>query len=107
MAGMIPTSSAGLADSIYGFPSPPLSMSGNEDIPFNNFIPAQMPIPMTPAATHRPTPPPVQQAASVRKDEYISYYFKYVRALQFVFAGDTFTNILLSVSSVPFRSASR
>lgn len=100
MTTLLPPSSSTTANesTMYGFPSPPLSMTGNEDMPYTNFIPGQgMPMSMPQA----PAPPPPQSApsaASVRQDEYISYYFKYVRELQYVFAGDTLTNVLLPVS---------
>ena len=100
LAGHASTSTPSLNDSMYGFPSPPLSMSGNEDIPYSGYISQQMGMPVASAAPPHPTPPPLQQPspAGVRKDEYISYYFKYVRELQYVFAGDSLTNILLPVS---------
>ena len=99
MAGLVPgASSATLVDPLYGFPAPPLSMSGNDDLPYGTFLPPHMAMPIPPAAPPHPTPPPVQATSGVRKDEYISYYFKYVRELQWVFAGDALTNILLPVS---------
>ena len=89
MASLLPThATSGLHDSSYGFPSPPIPLAANDAY----FIPQQgmsaMPSPM-------PAPPP---APTVRRDEYISYYFKYVRELQYVFAGESLTNLLLPVS---------
>ncbi len=91
-------SSASLPDTMYGFPSPPLSMSGNEDIPYSSGFGLSsqgMSLSMPPPAPRTPAIPP---PPSIRQDEYISYYFKYVRELQYVFAGDALTNILLPVS---------
>ncbi|KAI0701883.1 fungal-specific transcription factor domain-containing protein [Cerioporus squamosus] len=89
-------SSASLPDSMYGFPSPPLSMSGNEELPYSagfGLSSQGMPMSMPPPAPRTPAIPP----PSIRQDEYISYYFKYVRELQYVFAGDSLTNILLPI----------
>ncbi|KAH9945025.1 fungal-specific transcription factor domain-containing protein [Epithele typhae] len=101
-AGMIPTgSTVSLPDTIYGFPSPPLSMSGHEDLPYTNYgTPHTIAMPMTPAVQPQPTPPPMQSPptpAAIRLEEYIDYYFKYVRELQYVFAGDSLTQILLPI----------
>ncbi|RDX57055.1 hypothetical protein OH76DRAFT_1394812 [Lentinus brumalis] len=90
-------SSASLPDTMYGFPSPPLSMSGNEDIPYSSGFGLSsqgMSLSMPPPAPRTPAIPP---PPSIRQDEYISYYFKYVRELQYVFAGDALTNILLPI----------
>ncbi|KAI0671467.1 hypothetical protein C8Q78DRAFT_774400 [Trametes maxima] len=85
-----PTSST-TSDSLYGFsPSASsLSLAGGEDAHYG-FLPGQgLPLPA-------PTPP----APSVHTEEYIAYYFKHVRELEFVFSGEPLANILYPVSAV-------
>ncbi|KAI1797033.1 fungal-specific transcription factor domain-containing protein [Ganoderma leucocontextum] len=95
MAPLLPTPPT--HDSLYGFQSPPLSMGAGDDIPYGTYIPQQghpqqgMPISMPPPVPAAPPQP------TVRKDEYISYYFKYVRELQYVFAGELLANLLLPI----------
>ena len=95
MAQLLPTPPA--HDALYGLQSPPLSMGTGDDIPYfipQQGLPPQQGIPMS-------MPPPMPAAPptpTVRRDEYISYYFKYVRELQYVFAGESLANLLLPVS---------
>ncbi|KAI0326960.1 hypothetical protein GY45DRAFT_1309636 [Cubamyces sp. BRFM 1775] len=84
MLSFLPTpTTASMSDSMYGFPqasSSSLSISG-DDVRYG-MLAGQglpMPVPSTPA---------------IRQDEYIAYYFKHVRELQFVFAGESLTSIL-------------
>ncbi|EJF64783.1 hypothetical protein DICSQDRAFT_159813 [Dichomitus squalens LYAD-421 SS1] len=84
-------STPNINESLYGFPSPPMPMGAGDDIPYTGFLPQQgMSISM-------PPPMPAPPAPTVRRDEYISYYFKYVRELQYVFAGESLTNLLLPI----------
>ncbi|RPD75011.1 hypothetical protein L226DRAFT_487030 [Lentinus tigrinus ALCF2SS1-7] len=92
------SSSTSLPDTMYAFPSPPLSMSGHEEIPYSagfGLTGQGMSMSMPPPAPPTPAIPPPQ--STIRQDEYISYYFKYVRELQYVFAGDSLTNLLLPI----------
>ncbi|KAH9902741.1 fungal-specific transcription factor domain-containing protein [Cubamyces lactineus] len=83
MLGFLPTpTSASMSDSMYGFPQASSSVSISGDDVRYGMLAGQglpMPVPSTP---------------SIRQDEYIAYYFKHVRELQFVFAGDSLTSIL-------------
>ncbi len=94
MAQLLPTPPT--HDSLYGLQSPPLAMGATDDIPY--FVPQQgHPQQGMPMSIPPPMPPAPPQPA-VHKDEYISYYFKYVRELQYVFAGESLANLLLPVS---------
>ena len=98
MSTLLPNSSSStLNDSMYGFPSPPLSITGTEDMSYTNFLPNQGIAMSMPPPAPAP-PPPAPSTPAIRLEEYIQYYFKHVRDLQYVFAGDSLTNILLPVS---------
>ncbi|KAJ2969677.1 hypothetical protein NUW54_g12906 [Trametes sanguinea] len=45
-------------------------------------------------------PMSVPPTPSIRMEEYIAYYFKHVRELQFVFFGEALANILYPVSTI-------
>ncbi|KAI0635619.1 fungal-specific transcription factor domain-containing protein [Trametes polyzona] len=91
MVNFLPTpTSATMNDSLYGYgPSASsVSLSSNDDSHYN-FLPTPqglpMPVPQTPS-----TP-------SINLEEYLAYYFKNVRELQFVFYGDEFASILYDI----------
>ncbi|KAI0749730.1 fungal-specific transcription factor domain-containing protein [Daedaleopsis nitida] len=91
MSTFLPSSRATVSDSIYPFPSPPLSMAGNDDIPYNSYLPGQQQQGMPMSI------PPAPSTPAIRQEDYITYYFKHVRDLQYVFAGDSLTNILYPI----------
>lgn len=89
MVNFLPTpTSASMSDPLYGFgqSASSISLQGGDDSHY--FMPSQGLNVSVP-----PTPQP-----SIRQEEYIAYYFKKVRELQFVFCGDTLANILYPVS---------
>ncbi|KAI0649400.1 fungal-specific transcription factor domain-containing protein [Trametes meyenii] len=89
MISILPTpTSATMSDPLYGFsPSASsLSLAGGDDAHYG-FLPGQgLPLPA-------PTPP----TPSAHTEEYIAYYFKHVRELEFVFSGESLANILYPI----------
>ncbi|KAL1940291.1 hypothetical protein VTO73DRAFT_9243 [Trametes versicolor] len=88
MVTFLPTpTSASMSDPLYGFgqSASSISLPGGDDSHY--FMPSQglsVSVPSTPQP-------------SIRQEEYIAYYFKKVRELQFVFCGDTLANILYPI----------
>ncbi|KAI8980064.1 fungal-specific transcription factor domain-containing protein [Trametes punicea] len=86
MLGFLPTpNGAPVSDShpLYGWSAPSgTSVTLSSEETRFNFLPGQG------------LPMPVQTTPSIRQEEYITYYFKHVRELQFVFLGESLTNIL-------------
>ncbi|KAI0360201.1 hypothetical protein OH77DRAFT_1493597 [Trametes cingulata] len=81
-----PPSSVSMSDNIYGYQqsASSTSLAAGDDAHYG-FVPGRslpMPVPSTPPVLH---------------EDYLTYYFKHVRELQFVFAGDALTNILYPI----------
>ncbi|KAI0822511.1 fungal-specific transcription factor domain-containing protein [Trametes gibbosa] len=90
MINFLPTpTSATMPDSMYGYrqSGSSVSLSGGDDARYNFLPPQGLPMPA----------PPVPSSTSVRQDEYITYYFKHVGELQYVFCGDALANILYPI----------
>ncbi|KAI0368789.1 hypothetical protein BV20DRAFT_947406 [Pilatotrama ljubarskyi] len=87
MVNFVPTpSSVNMSDNVYGYPQSASSASlvGGDDAQYG-FLPG------------RSVPMPLPSTPSIPQEEYLAYYFKHVRELQFVFAGESLTNILYPI----------
>jgi len=76
--------------------SPTIPILHNEESPYTTpYL-----TPTTPDATQLMLVPQGQSPVSVSHEDYVFHYFESVRKLQYVFAGNSLTNALYSVSSV-------